>query len=225
MVTLTSHQWDALLHTLWTHLGINLNMLIWLSATLKVSPSLQGILSWAFPTLCLQCHTCAHDIPPLECPSVSFLLFFFFFFLLFELFSSFFSLSLPTSSPFSLSLLPLPYSLPWRWQGGMLEWSTVSDSTSVSEPSAWTPLTVRTGQWASTSICKLPHAFAMAGSIAQWLEKHTWIASHSATTSHACPLSKVHRQGIPRWQLEGGSRKQASYSEILERRWRHTLQA
>jgi hypothetical protein len=27
--------------------------------------------------------------------------------------------------------------------------------------------------------------------------------------------------GIPRWQLEGGSRKQASYSEILERRWRH----
>jgi hypothetical protein len=31
--------------------------------------------------------------------------------------------------------------------------------------------------------------------------------------------------GIPRWQLEGGSRKLASYSEILERRWRHTLQA
>jgi hypothetical protein len=30
---------------------------------------------------------------------------------------------------------------------------------------------------------------------------------------------------IPRWQLEVGSRKRASYSEILERRWRHTLQA
>jgi hypothetical protein len=30
---------------------------------------------------------------------------------------------------------------------------------------------------------------------------------------------------IPRWRLEGGSRKRASYSEILERRWRHTLQA
>jgi hypothetical protein len=30
---------------------------------------------------------------------------------------------------------------------------------------------------------------------------------------------------IPRWQLEGGSRKQASYSKILERCWRHTLQA
>jgi hypothetical protein len=30
---------------------------------------------------------------------------------------------------------------------------------------------------------------------------------------------------IPRWRLEGRSRKQASYSEILERCWRHTLQA
>jgi hypothetical protein len=30
---------------------------------------------------------------------------------------------------------------------------------------------------------------------------------------------------IPRWWLEGGSRKQASYGEILERRWRLTLQA
>jgi hypothetical protein len=28
-----------------------------------------------------------------------------------------------------------------------------------------------------------------------------------------------------RWQLEGGSRKHASYSEILERCWRHILQA
>jgi hypothetical protein len=30
---------------------------------------------------------------------------------------------------------------------------------------------------------------------------------------------------ISRWQLEGGSRKRDSYSEILERHWRHTLQA
>jgi hypothetical protein len=27
---------------------------------------------------------------------------------------------------------------------------------------------------------------------------------------------------IPRWRLEGGSRNRASYSEILERHWRHT---
>jgi hypothetical protein len=33
------------------------------------------------------------------------------------------------------------------------------------------------------------------------------------------------REEIPRWWLEGGSRKPASYSEILERCWRHTLQA
>jgi hypothetical protein len=33
------------------------------------------------------------------------------------------------------------------------------------------------------------------------------------------------RPEITRWRLEGGSRKRASYSEILERRWRHTLQA
>jgi hypothetical protein len=41
--------------------------------------------------------------------------------------------------------------------------------------------------------------------------------------------SGFHRQKevgeILRWQIEGGSRKRASYSEILERRWRHTLQA
>jgi hypothetical protein len=30
---------------------------------------------------------------------------------------------------------------------------------------------------------------------------------------------------IPRWRLEVGSRKRPSYSEILERRWRHTMQA
>jgi hypothetical protein len=36
---------------------------------------------------------------------------------------------------------------------------------------------------------------------------------------------KVNLGGIPRWWLEGGSRKCASYSEILEKLWRHTLQA
>jgi hypothetical protein len=35
----------------------------------------------------------------------------------------------------------------------------------------------------------------------------------------------MYRGGIPRWRLEVGSRKRASYSEILERCWRHTLQA
>jgi transglutaminase/protease-like cytokinesis protein 3 len=29
----------------------------------------------------------------------------------------------------------------------------------------------------------------------------------------------------PIWRLEGGNRKRASYSAILEKRWRHTLQA
>jgi hypothetical protein len=33
------------------------------------------------------------------------------------------------------------------------------------------------------------------------------------------------KERILRWWLEGGSRKQASYSEILERHRRHTLQA
>jgi hypothetical protein len=32
-------------------------------------------------------------------------------------------------------------------------------------------------------------------------------------------------RGMWGWRLEGGSRKRASYSEILERHWRHTLQA
>jgi hypothetical protein len=36
---------------------------------------------------------------------------------------------------------------------------------------------------------------------------------------------KIDFRRIPRWWLEGGSRKCASYSEILERPWRHTLQA
>jgi hypothetical protein len=39
------------------------------------------------------------------------------------------------------------------------------------------------------------------------------------------PLQQMLLGGIPRWHLEGGSRKQASYSEILERCWKHTLQA
>jgi hypothetical protein len=40
------------------------------------------------------------------------------------------------------------------------------------------------------------------------------------------PISKkpITRR-IPRWWLEVGSRKRSSYSEILERRWRQTLQA
>jgi hypothetical protein len=38
-------------------------------------------------------------------------------------------------------------------------------------------------------------------------------------------IKKMWDRRIPRWQLEGGSRKHASYSEILEKRWRHTLQA
>jgi hypothetical protein len=40
-----------------------------------------------------------------------------------------------------------------------------------------------------------------------------------------CIIKKRKKEKIPRWWLEGGSRKRASYSEILERRWRHTLQA
>jgi hypothetical protein len=32
---------------------------------------------------------------------------------------------------------------------------------------------------------------------------------------------KSYKERIPRWWLEGGSRKWASYSEILERCWRH----
>jgi hypothetical protein len=38
-------------------------------------------------------------------------------------------------------------------------------------------------------------------------------------------MDKENVEGIRRWRLEGGSRKRASYSEILERHWRHTLQA
>jgi hypothetical protein len=38
-------------------------------------------------------------------------------------------------------------------------------------------------------------------------------------------INNTNRRGFSRWRLEGGSRKWASYSEILERRWRHTLQA
>jgi hypothetical protein len=38
-------------------------------------------------------------------------------------------------------------------------------------------------------------------------------------------IKNTNKRRIPRWQLEVGSRKRPSYSEILERRWRHTLQA
>jgi hypothetical protein len=38
-------------------------------------------------------------------------------------------------------------------------------------------------------------------------------------------IEKRRIRRIPRWQLEGGSKKRASYSEILERCQRHTLQA
>jgi hypothetical protein len=40
-----------------------------------------------------------------------------------------------------------------------------------------------------------------------------------------CKNPKENADSGGRWWLEGGSRKRASYSEILERRWRHTLQA
>jgi hypothetical protein len=38
-------------------------------------------------------------------------------------------------------------------------------------------------------------------------------------------IKKSPNREIPRWQLEGRSRKRTSYSEILERHWRHILQA
>jgi hypothetical protein len=48
------------------------------------------------------------------------------------------------------------------------------------------------------------------------------IKRHKTTMSNT---KSVSREKEPRWRLEGGSRKQASYSEILERCQRHTLQA
>jgi hypothetical protein len=45
------------------------------------------------------------------------------------------------------------------------------------------------------------------------------------TQSEQIGTLKISPWRIPRWRLEVGSRKRASYSEILERRWRHTLQA
>jgi hypothetical protein len=49
---------------------------------------------------------------------------------------------------------------------------------------------------------------------------------HKALGSIHSKLPKRKRgPRIPRWQLEGRSRKHASYSEIVEKRWRHTLQA
>jgi hypothetical protein len=50
----------------------------------------------------------------------------------------------------------------------------------------------------------------------------------TGTGANHCSISLItisRKWRIPRWWLEGGSRKQASYSEILERCWRHTLQA
>jgi hypothetical protein len=38
-------------------------------------------------------------------------------------------------------------------------------------------------------------------------------------------IFKEKKRIFPRWWLEGGNRKHASYSEILDRCWRHTLQA
>jgi hypothetical protein len=47
-------------------------------------------------------------------------------------------------------------------------------------------------------------------------------------TPHHHPNKKINKEileEVQRWWLQGGSRKRASYSEILERRQRHTLQA
>jgi hypothetical protein len=43
--------------------------------------------------------------------------------------------------------------------------------------------------------------------------------------NHQREILEIKIEGFPRWQLEGGRRKHASYCEILERHWRHTLQA
>jgi hypothetical protein len=44
------------------------------------------------------------------------------------------------------------------------------------------------------------------------------VQSQPKQTVHETLSQKYPLQEIPRWRLEGGSRKQASYSEILERR-------
>jgi hypothetical protein len=41
------------------------------------------------------------------------------------------------------------------------------------------------------------------------------------TYSQEKKVKRNHPEEIPRWRLEVGSRKRDSYSEILERRWRH----
>jgi hypothetical protein len=56
----------------------------------------------------------------------------------------------------------------------------------------------------------------------------TWERLDDLVCGHIFPILvqiKGYFLEIPRWRLEVGSRKRASYSEILERRWRHTLQA
>jgi hypothetical protein len=57
----------------------------------------------------------------------------------------------------------------------------------------------------------------------------TWKVLYKLMVYHFLLLhmmcQKCFPKGIPRWWLEGGSRKRASYSEILERCWRHTFQA
>jgi hypothetical protein len=54
-------------------------------------------------------------------------------------------------------------------------------------------------------------------------ENHSLKPAGGNSSARSYLEKTLHR--IPRWRLEVGSRKRPSYSEILERRWRHTLQA
>jgi hypothetical protein len=56
-------------------------------------------------------------------------------------------------------------------------------------------------------------------------KKQTKIPLHCWQNNYHQEHHQRLRREIPRWRLEGGSRKHASCSEILEKRWRHTLQA
>jgi hypothetical protein len=58
-----------------------------------------------------------------------------------------------------------------------------------------------------------------------WRGSLEFQSSRSVSATWQDAHLKKYRRQIPRWRLEGGSRKRASYSEILERCWRHTLQA
>jgi hypothetical protein len=58
-----------------------------------------------------------------------------------------------------------------------------------------------------------------------WPSNCKALRSIPSTSKKKSFLRKVSEREDPRWWLEGGSRKHASYSEILERHWRHTLQA